>query len=327
MINNNLLHQFDNARRLEKEKEIAFSKLKKRINDSTKKYASLIIHEQLELLQWLKKEVDQIKQNKRLKEIIKTLEKELNKEKAIIESEIFALLSRARKINHKELLELKNKINSLKKIDLSKYGIPGLILIINRLKENEDTKHESDNTQQTETESDHLQIRVSEIFIPRKVFKAIQTTINEENSSNKQIIYLSKNYFESPESIRELQNRLYLQDYNSAEVEKYIQIGQTIGAILINEDLIKDKDSLRTLLIKERFSRFLDLLHPDDQTKLRIVATEIINKLYSIEENIIQEPLNLYRSKHFTEDLLKYIEKKHQTAHKIISNLLAETKK
>lgn len=322
--NKELLEHFENSRRLEKEKEIALTKLKEKITEKTKKYAVMIIAEQIALLKHIKKETQKIlniEKKEKILEILNTLEKEYKKEKIIIETELLSILKNKKSLLQKDLISLKENINKATHIDYKKYGLPGIILTIQRLQQEPKTEIKLPERQE-------LTIRISELFVPSKILKALLITIDKNNiNQTKHSIYLEKDYLEKNNAKNEFLRRLEALDLKEEDIQKYIKLAETKGAILLDETLIQNRNLLEELLKKERFSRFLDLMHPEGKQHLRNTAKTIMQKLLIIEDELIEEPLKFYKSKHFNEEMMRYFEQNHKEAHKIIQNLKEETEK
>ncbi|PIN81386.1 hypothetical protein COV13_01375 [Candidatus Woesearchaeota archaeon CG10_big_fil_rev_8_21_14_0_10_32_9] len=329
--NKTLSDFFETARKLEKEKEIALTKLTNKPSVRTKQYASMILNEQLILINNALKETETLLNDSRntkqkIIEIIKSIERELKKEKMLLAADLISLISSNKtQITQKAILELKENVHKLQHIDLQKYGLAGVFLTIQLLKERPKI------VTPLYSAPSEFKIRISEIFVPSNVLQALLTTINKENMNladqQKLSIYINKDYLDSIQTKNEFENRILALDLTEQEIKKYLTLAKTKGVILLNETLIKNKELLKSVLKHERFSRFLDLMHPEGQKHLRNVAKTLMNKLYILEEDLLKEPLNFYESKHFTKDIMNFLEKNHSEAHKILQNLLNETEK
>jgi len=329
--NKTLSDFFETARKLEKEKELALIKLTNKPSARTKQYASMILNEQLILTHNALKETETILNDskntkQKIVEIIKTIERELKKEKILLAADLTSLITKNNKsITQKEILELKENINKIQHINLQKYGLAGVFLTIQLLKERPKI------ITQVSSPPYEFKIRVSEIFVPAEVLQALLITINKESlnhtSQQKRSIYINKDYLDSIQAKNEFENRLLALDLTEQELKKYLRIVKTKGVILLSEALIKNKELLKKALKQERFSRFLDLMHPEGQNHLRNVAKSVMSKIYILEEELLNEPLKFYESKHFTKDIMTFLEKNHSEAHKILQHLLNETEK
>lgn len=119
-----------------------------------------------------------------------------------------------------------------------------------------------------------------EFVVPDKVFDSYAQIVDKKPDFGGAPAagYLTKNYLDTEEELKEFNERLGNLNLSEIETEKYTRLFTSSDIIVIKESVLKDKEKFRKFLPHERFHKNIQKLDKQDYDYMMSVADDLVWK-------------------------------------------------